>query len=144
MGRRCGPGLSLREAAQPTRSCWSARGRIPLPRGIVVDEVLAETNRQEQRVRTLPAHLVVYFVLALALFTDGYEEVIRKLVNGLRFARTWSRQWTVPSTGGDLPGPHPPGRGTAAGLVRDGGGPGGQSCHPRRVATRVAGGYICS
>ena len=65
----------------------------------VVDEVLAETNSKEQRVRTLPAHVVVYFVLALALFTDGYEEVIRKLVNGLRFARTWSRQWTVPSTG---------------------------------------------
>jgi hypothetical protein len=38
-------------------------------------------------------------VLALALFTDGYEEVIRKLVNGLRFARTWNRQWVVPSTG---------------------------------------------
>ena len=25
-----------------------------------------------------------------ALFADGYEEVIRKLVNGLRFARVWS------------------------------------------------------
>jgi len=37
-------------------------------------------------------------VLALSLFTDGYEEVIRKLVNGLRFARVWSRQWTVPTT----------------------------------------------
>ena len=30
---------------------------------------------------------MVYFVLALALFHDGYEEVLRKLVNGLRFAR---------------------------------------------------------
>jgi hypothetical protein len=64
----------------------------------IVDEVLAETNRREQRSRTLPAHLVVYFVLALSLFTDGYEEVIRKLVNGLRFARVWSRDWTVPTT----------------------------------------------
>lgn len=64
----------------------------------VVDDVLTETNRRERRSRTLPAHVVVYFVVALSLFTDGYEEVIRKLVNGLRFARVWSRDWTVPST----------------------------------------------
>lgn len=65
----------------------------------VVDEVLDETRTCEKRTRSLPAHVVVYFVLALALFTDGYEEVIRKLVNGLRFARTWNRSWAVPSTG---------------------------------------------
>jgi hypothetical protein len=65
----------------------------------VVDDVLAETDSVEKRSRLLPAHVVVYFVLALSLFTDGYEEVIRKLVNGLRFARTWSREWTVPTTG---------------------------------------------
>ena len=65
----------------------------------VVDEVLAETRTKEKRVRSLPAHVVVYFVLALALFTDGYEEVIRKLVHGLRFARTWDRSWSVPGTG---------------------------------------------
>jgi hypothetical protein len=65
----------------------------------VVDEVLAETGRVQKRTRSLPAHVVVYFVLALALFTDGYEEVIRKLVHGLRFVRVWSREWVVPSTG---------------------------------------------
>lgn len=65
----------------------------------VVDEILVETQTREKRTRSLPAHVVVYFVLALALFTDGYEEVIRKLVNGLRFARTWNRSWAVPSTG---------------------------------------------
>lgn len=64
----------------------------------VVDEVLAETGRREKRSRSLPAHVVVYFVLALSLFCDGYEEVIRKLVNGLRFARVWSREWAVPTT----------------------------------------------
>lgn len=63
----------------------------------VVDEVLAETDRREKRTRSLPAHLVVYFVMALALFRDGYEEVIRHLVHGLRFARTWSREWQVPT-----------------------------------------------
>ena len=52
----------------------------------VVDEILADTRSVEKRSRLLPAHVVVYFVLALSLFTDGYEEVIRKLVHGLRFA----------------------------------------------------------
>lgn len=65
----------------------------------LVDEVLAETGRVQKRTRSLPAHVVVYFVLALALFTDGYEEVIRKLVHGLRFLRVWSREWVVPTTG---------------------------------------------
>lgn len=64
----------------------------------VVDEILGETGKVERRSRLLPAHVVVYFVLALSLFTDGYEEVIRKLVHGLRFARTWSSQWKVPTT----------------------------------------------
>jgi hypothetical protein len=32
----------------------------------VVDEVLAETGRVQKRTRSLPAHVVVYFVLALA------------------------------------------------------------------------------
>lgn len=30
-------------------------------------------------------HVVVYFVIAMAIFRDGYEEVLRKLVNGLSF-----------------------------------------------------------
>ena len=65
----------------------------------VVDEVINETRSREKRSRSLPAHVVVYFVLALALFRDGYEEVLRKLVNGLRFARVWSVNWSVPTTG---------------------------------------------
>jgi hypothetical protein len=65
----------------------------------VVDEAVARCGRQEKRSRLLPSHVVVYFVLALSLFTDGYEEVVRKLVNGLRFARVWSAVWKVPTTG---------------------------------------------
>jgi hypothetical protein len=37
----------------------------------IVDEVLAETGRREKRSRLLPAHVVVYFVMALALFRTG-------------------------------------------------------------------------
>lgn len=65
----------------------------------LVDEVLAETGRREKRSRRLPAHVVVYFVIAMAIFRDGYEEVLRKLVNGLSFLGNWRDTWTVPTTG---------------------------------------------
>ena len=65
----------------------------------VVDEVLAETGRKEKRSRLLPAHVVVYFVLAMTIFGDGYEEVIRRLVGGLQFMRAWRQEWSVPTTG---------------------------------------------
>jgi len=69
----------------------------------LVDRVVAETGRAEQRRRLLPARVVVYFVLALALFSHAaYEEVLRCLVEGLGWAqqarrgrRTWP-WWHVP------------------------------------------------
>jgi Insertion element 4 transposase N-terminal/Transposase DDE domain len=63
----------------------------------LVDEVIAKTGRREARSRLLPARVVVYLVLALCLFTaDGYEEVVRKLTNGLRGLRIWRDEWKVP------------------------------------------------
>jgi len=63
----------------------------------LVDEVVARTGRREARSRLLPARVVVYLVLALCLFTtDGYEEVVRKLTNGLRGLRIWRDEWKVP------------------------------------------------
>lgn len=65
----------------------------------LIDEILMETGRQEQRVRLLPARVVVYYVIALGLFFgDAYEEVMRKLVGGLRQVRAWSDNWKVPTT----------------------------------------------
>lgn len=65
----------------------------------LVEEVIAETGSREKRSRLLPAHVVVYYVLALGLFFgEGYDEVMRKLVGGLRFLRNWSQEWTVPTT----------------------------------------------
>lgn len=69
-----------------------------IPRELV-DEVLAETGRREKRSRRLPAHVVVYFVIAMAIFWDGYEEALRKLVNGLSFLGNWRDHWTIPTTG---------------------------------------------
>jgi hypothetical protein len=65
----------------------------------VIEEVLADTRRKEHRVRLLPAHVVVYFVIAMAIFQDGYEEVMRRLVGGLQFMRAWRDEWVVPTTG---------------------------------------------
>ncbi|WP_158896334.1 IS4 family transposase, partial [Amycolatopsis anabasis] len=49
-----------------------------------VDEILAETKRTQCRVRLLPARVVVYFVLALALFPGrGYGGVLDAMTAGL-------------------------------------------------------------
>ncbi|ARF58090.1 transposase domain-containing protein [Streptomyces gilvosporeus] len=51
----------------------------------VVDQVLQATRRVESRVRKLPSRVVVYFVLAMALFPrEGYRGVWSSLVAGLR------------------------------------------------------------
>jgi len=64
----------------------------------LVDGVVAEAGRREQRQRLLPARVVVYYVLALALFADcSYEEVMRQLVEGLAWESGWERAWEVPS-----------------------------------------------
>jgi Insertion element 4 transposase N-terminal/Transposase DDE domain len=66
----------------------------------LVDEVVAECGRREQRLRLLPARVVVYYVMALCLFySESYEEVMRRLVGGLRALRGWGRDWRIPSTG---------------------------------------------
>ena len=50
----------------------------------MVDEVLAVTRRTQQRIRLLPARVVVYLVLAGCLFTElGYGQVWQKLTAGL-------------------------------------------------------------
>jgi hypothetical protein len=69
----------------------------------LVDQVVEQAGRSEQRRRLLPARVVVYFVLALALYSHAaYEEVMRCLVEGLGWAprarrgrRSWP-YWHVP------------------------------------------------
>ena len=69
-----------------------------IPRDLV-EEVIARTQSREQRTRLLPTHVVVYYVIALALFFgESYEEVMRCLVGGLRFLGNWSGSWKVPTT----------------------------------------------
>jgi hypothetical protein len=52
----------------------------------VVRQVLAETGRASERERDLPAHVMVYYAIALALYAgSGTREVLRCLLEGLRW-----------------------------------------------------------
>jgi len=65
----------------------------------VIEDILTETGRREQRSRLLPAHVMVRFCQAMCLFfDDDYEEVMRKLVGSLKSVGSWRDEWTVPST----------------------------------------------
>lgn len=51
-----------------------------------VKSVLAATGRQSRRQRDLPAHVVVYYVIALALYMQcSYREVLRCLLEGIQW-----------------------------------------------------------
>jgi hypothetical protein len=51
-----------------------------------IDSILAETGKTSIRQRELPAHLVVYYVIALALYMQSsYREVLRCLLEGVQW-----------------------------------------------------------
>jgi len=51
-----------------------------------VRQILAETGRASERERDLPAHVMVYYAIALALYMPaGAREVLRCLLEGLRW-----------------------------------------------------------
>lgn len=57
-----------------------------------VKRALKETNKSTIRERSLPNHLVVYYVLAMTmLMTAGYREVLRWLLDGMRHMRGFKR-----------------------------------------------------
>lgn len=65
----------------------------------LLEEVLDVTGRREKRVRRLPAHVMIRYVIAQGLFFgSGSEEVMRQLVGSLRHLGSWSDDWQVPST----------------------------------------------
>src|SRR6202158_2078531 len=54
----------------------------------LVDRAIEQAGVREQRKRTLPARVMVYYVLAMVLFfQSGYAEVWNKLVAGLDWAK---------------------------------------------------------
>jgi hypothetical protein len=67
-----------------------------------VDDAIEETGRAARRAGgKLPPHVMVYFVMALALFADeDYEEVAARLTEALRSWDCWDQSWQVPTSGG--------------------------------------------
>src|SRR5688572_21253686 len=69
--------------------------------GGLIDTVLEETGRVTQRQRLLPNRVVVYYVMALALYAHAsYGEVLRCLIEGLRWLRVRGAQVTIAGKSG--------------------------------------------
>jgi hypothetical protein len=64
----------------------------------LVDEVIAQTGRTEQRNRTLPARVMAYFAIGMALYSEGsYEDVLSQLTDGLAWSSGWADSYRPPS-----------------------------------------------
>ena len=64
----------------------------------LVDEVIAEAGRTEQRNRSLPARVMAYFAIGMALYSDGsYEDVLGQLTDGLAWSSGWQEEYVLPS-----------------------------------------------
>jgi Insertion element 4 transposase N-terminal len=62
----------------------------------LVDEVVAAAGVREQRVRVLPARLVVYYNLAMIMFfQSSYSQVWTKLVGGLDWGKSFRMRLAV-------------------------------------------------
>ena len=67
-----------------------------------VDEAIAVTGKQAKRSDgKLPPHVMVYFVMAMALFAeDDYEQVAARLTDTLTGWGCGDASWSVPTSGG--------------------------------------------
>jgi hypothetical protein len=71
-----------------------------VPRDAVDDAVAATGKEARRRGGKLPPHVVVYLVMALALFADeDYEEVVDRLTGALRSWGSWDGRWEPPAKG---------------------------------------------
>jgi transposase IS4-like protein len=71
-----------------------------VPRDAVDDAVEATGKGARRRGGKLPPHVVVYLVMALALFADeDYEEVAGRLTGALRSWGSWDQRWEPPTKG---------------------------------------------
>lgn len=67
----------------------------------VVDEVIAAAGRTEQRSRALPARVMAYFSIGMALYAqESYEDVFAALTDGLSWTSGWAQSWKSPSKSG--------------------------------------------
>ena len=82
---------------------WVSLGVLAssVPRDAVDEAVAVTGKRARRRDGKLPPHVVVYLVMALALFADDdYEEVAARLTETLASWGCWDEVWEVPTSGG--------------------------------------------
>src|SRR5271157_5538180 len=82
---------------------WVSLGVLAafVPRDAVDDAVAAAGKQARRSDGKLPPHVMVYFVMALALFADDdYEEVVARLAGTLGGWGCWDAAWSVPTSGG--------------------------------------------
>jgi hypothetical protein len=82
---------------------WISLGVLAswVPRDAVDDAVEAAGKGARRAGGKLPPHVMVYLVMALALFADDdYEEVAARLTETLRAWGCWDDGWEVPTSGG--------------------------------------------
>ncbi|MGI5518408.1 transposase domain-containing protein [Streptomyces sp. CA-106131] len=80
---------------------WISIGLLAgsVPRDVIDDAVRAFGRQARRSDGKLPPHVVVYLVMALALFADDdYEEAITRLSEPLERWGCWDRAWEVPTT----------------------------------------------
>lgn len=79
---RAAAGLPAGVRLSDRMSLGVVAGRFPLSQ---VNQILAQTGRASERIRQIPAHWMVYYVIALGLYLQvPYIEVLRCLIEGLR------------------------------------------------------------
>ena len=82
---------------------WVSLGVLAafVPRDAVDDAIAAAGKQAKRSDGKLPPHVMVYFVMALALFADDdYEEVAARLTETLTAWGCWDDSWSVPTSGG--------------------------------------------
>ena len=82
---------------------WVSLGVLAafVPRDAVDDAVAAAGKQAKRSDGKLPPHVMVYLVMALALFADDdYEEVAARLTETLTAWGCWDDSWGVPGSGG--------------------------------------------
>ena len=73
-------------------------GRFPR---VTVDRVLRQSDKSDRRQRDLPAPVMVYYVIALALYMQvSYREVLRCLLEGLHWLRVGAKGPSAASRSG--------------------------------------------
>src|SRR5216683_2372791 len=82
---------------------WVSLGVLAafVPRDAVDDAIAAAGKQARRSDGKLPPHVMVYLVMALALFADDdYEEVAARLTETLTAWGCWDDSWSVPGSGG--------------------------------------------